>query len=279
MDEAEDSREKVKRIQVQHHDEEGWLQSGETGNMKTELIYEDREILVVYKPAGFATQTAGIGHADVVSELKNYIWQTDRKTEQTKPAGNTQPYLGVIHRLDQPVEGLLVFARNARAAAHLSRQLQRQDAEGGFCKCYYAVVCGRPPELEGRLEDYLRKRDGRAEIMELSSKEGSGWEARRACLRYRILQILDRPEIALADIRLETGRFHQIRAQMAHGGMALLGDRKYGDDKSLRIGGELDIQNAALCAYRLEFVHPVSGGKMEFQVKPGGKAFSFFSQL
>ena len=140
MDEAEDSREKVKRIQVQHHDEEGWLQSGETGNMKTELIYEDREILVVYKPAGFATQTAGIGQADVVSELKNYIWQTDRKTEQTKPAGNTQPYLGVIHRLDQPVEGLLVFARNARAAAHLSRQLQRQDAEGGFCKDYGIIV-------------------------------------------------------------------------------------------------------------------------------------------
>ena len=129
------------------------------------------------------------------------------------------------------------------------------------------------------MEDYLRKRDGRAEIMELSSKEGSGWEARRACLRYRILQILDRPEIALADIRLETGRFHQIRAQMAHGGMALLGDSQYGADNSLRIGGELDLQNAALCAYRLEFVHPVSGGKMEFQVKPGGKAFSFFSQL
>lgn len=307
--------------------------------MKTEIIYEDGDILVIYKPAGIATQSGDVGRQDVAGELKNYIRQTERKSGQIKPG---EPYLGVIHRLDQPVEGLLVFARNKKAAASLNRQLQErqaipasgtqpgkraaapgsqsmkkaasgdqsmqeaafpetqsvqkataprthsmqeatarsssqnpsfQDSGSGFCKYYYTVIYGLPEKEECKLEGWLCKKDGRAEIA------GHIPESRIARLQYSILQKLEPQNISLADIQLETGRFHQIRAQMAHSGMPLLGDLKYGSEASKALSGKLAIRNVALCAYRLEFLHPVTGKKMRFQVKPKGMAFSFFSQL
>ena len=301
--------------------------------MRTEIVYEDEAILVVYKPAGLAVQTADVGRQDVVSELKNDICRKEacgakdyvsrdkagklkydvcRKEAEERRGRQAMPYLGVIHRLDQPVEGLLVFARNPKAAAGLSAQLQDRDA--GFGKHYYAVLYGCPAAGSGRLEDDICKRGSRAEIVEsrpgktgavaraasgrngiadnaggrpAKSKEQpmpgkgnqGGTDARRAMLEYRILQILDPPGIALADIRLETGRFHQIRAQMAHGGMPLLGDLKYGSEASMEAGRRLNVRNAALCAYRLEFVHTITGKKMDFQVKPRGAVFSLFSQF
>ena len=96
--------------------------------MKTEIIFEDKDILVAYKPAGLATQTARVGQQDMVSELKNYLWQKRMITGAA--LGRPAPYLGVIHRLDQPVEGLLVFALNAKAAGALTEQLQEQGQTG-----------------------------------------------------------------------------------------------------------------------------------------------------
>lgn len=268
--------------------------------MRTEIVYEDNAVLVVYKPAGLATQTASVGRQDVVSELKNYIRQTEKRTGKNM---RSAPYLGVIHRLDQPVEGLLVFAKNPKTAAGLSAQLQKREEEAGFCKHYYAVLCGRPAETGGALEDYLRKKDGRAEIEERQSGKTMCSDVRRARLQYSILQTVDlaeivpqvigtepdrvnqtgarmkHGEIALADVRLETGRFHQIRAQMAHGGTPLLGDLKYGNVESMEAGRKLNVRNVALCAYRLEFLHPVTGRKMDFHIKPRGEVFSLFSQL
>lgn len=247
--------------------------------MKTEILYEDDAVLVVYKPAGLATQTAGVGCQDVVSELKNYIRQTENKAGKSS---RSAPYLGVIHRLDQPVEGLLVFAKNSKAAAGLSAQLQHREAAAGFCKHYYAVLYGHPADTEGELEDVLCKKDGRAEIVECRPEEQEkvmGPEARKARLQYCILQAADEPKIALADVRLETGRFHQIRAQMAHGGMPLLGDLKYGSKESVEAGRKLNVRNVALCAYRLEFLHPVTGRKMDFHINPKGEVFSLFSQF
>lgn len=303
--------------------------------MRTEIVYEDDFLLVVYKPAGLATQTASVGRQDVVSELKNYIRQTENSARKNI---RSAPYLGVIHRLDQPVEGLLVFAKNPKEASRLSGQLQEED--GGFCKHYYAVLYGCPGERSGELEDYLCKKDGRAEIADCRPErrevpgsdaigKGSGAEegkkTRKARLHYHIMQTVDiskmissdiwlKPnggnrigtwmmqdgvaladrvpetggfhqdhtrkrhgEIALADIRLETGRFHQIRAQMAHGGMPLLGDLKYGSEESIETGRKLNVRNVALCAYRLEFVHPVTGRKMDFRINPKGDVFSLFS--
>lgn len=243
--------------------------------MKTEIIYEDKDILVVRKPAGLATQTAKVGQQDVVSELKNYLRQT---------------YLGVIHRLDQPVEGLLVFAKNRNAAAGLTAQLQRQGEGGSLHKRYIAALCGKPSENEGRFVDYLYKDEsGKAIVIEDAGASGksdaqkdagaSGKSdirkdtalsgAKRAVLSYRILQTLDSPaEFALAEICLETGRFHQIRAQMAHHGYPLLGDVKYGDDRTKSLSQSLDIKNVALCACCLEFVHPVSKKRLSFRIEP-----------
>ena len=102
--------------------------------MRTEILYEDKSIVVVRKPAGLAVQSAGIGQPDVVSELKSYL----AKLPGAVRSGKGEPYLGIVHRLDQPVEGLLVFAKDKKAAAALSKQL----TEGALNKHYYAVLCG-----------------------------------------------------------------------------------------------------------------------------------------
>lgn len=273
--------------------------------MKTVIIYEDKDIIVVQKPAGLATQTAKIGQPDVVSELKNYLAtqksQNEAQTSQVKARNlqNAQKpdlYLGVVHRLDQPVEGLLVFAKNKAAAANLTRQL----ANATLNKQYYAVICGQPSEKEGELVDYLIKEDNRARVVtgqqiKLQTKEPTGQsaqhragqraklqeapqDAKKAVLQYKILQEISTPEaLTLADIHIDTGRFHQIRAQMAHGGMALLGDAKYADTQTVEVGQRLGIRNVVLCAYCLTLKHPVTGKQMSFRIKPEGKAFSYFN--
>jgi len=352
--------------------------------MLTEIVYEDKEVLVVRKPAGLATQTARVGQQDVVSELKNYLRHSagsfvsndisggcgkpgsggkaygcgkpgsDGKAYGCgkpgsggkaygcgKPGGNgknhgsgkAEPYLGVIHRLDQPVEGLLVFAKNRAAACCLTEQLQGQDEEeNGFSKHYHAVLCGIPARNTGRLTDILSKEsvmvgthreyravvngvaqeadilrenvrptdagsvrisptdvasvsvssanDGSAGIPSVPGHSGENLSSgHRAELEYEILQVREAEGLSLADIRLITGRFHQIRAQMAHAGTPLLGDMKYGSEASKALARGLGVRYVALCACSLEFRHPVSGKRMEFRIEPKNPAFSFFSQL
>lgn len=242
--------------------------------MKTEMIYEDKDLLVIRKPAGLATQSAGVGQADVVSELKNYLARTS--------GSKGQPYLGIIHRLDQPVEGLLVFAKNKNAAAALTKQLGGQENSGLLNKQYYAVFCGKPSDKEGVLVDYMYKgTDGKAVVVKKKSvtESSEGQRGAKAVLHYRILQtviISTGEELSLADINIETGRFHQIRAQMANAGMALLGDVKYGDEETKECSAKLGVRTVALCAYKLSFIHPVSGETLSFETKPETKGFSFF---
>lgn len=227
--------------------------------MKTEIIYEDRELLVVRKPAGLATQTARVGQADVVSELKNY---------------SRSPYLGIVHRLDQPVEGLLVFARTRGAAAALSGQL----AEGTLNKQYYAVICGKPVSEQGELADYLYKdglNTGRAVVVEEQERFRFP-DAREAVTQYRLLQYAEETDLSLMEIHIDTGRFHQIRAQMSHAGMALLGDAKYGNDAVQKRGKELGVRHVALCAYSIAFQHPSRKEEIRFRIRPKGKAFTGF---
>lgn len=233
--------------------------------MKTKIIFEDKDLLVIQKPAGLATQTARVDQPDVVSELKNYL--------------GGSAYLGIVHRLDQPVEGLLVFGKNKSATASLTAQLQRQDMGSTMNKRYYCVICGKASATEGQLVNYLYKNsDGKAVVLSVEDATKDS-RAKRAVLQYRILkeaEISTSVFLSLADIHIDTGRFHQIRAQMAHGGMCLLGDGKYGDRNAREISEQLGIRGAALCAYSLEFVHPVSKEKMIFQIKPQGKGFSYF---
>lgn len=217
------------------------------------LVYEDSQIIVCHKPAGIATQTSHVGSFDLVSLLKNYLAASSRSG--TKPAsGPSAPYLAVIHRLDQPVEGLLVFAKTPAAARELNRQL----ATSGFGKYYRALVNGIPSPLEGTLEDYLVS-DGRANITRVCKKDTPG--AKFARLSYKVIE--SRDGLSLVDIVLDTGRRHQIRVQMAHLGCPLAGDRKYG------VCEPADRENAEplrLCAYKLTFYHPKDKRKMCFEL-------------
>ena len=219
------------------------------------IVYEDKDMLVCYKPAGLPTQSAKVSSPDLVSELKNHL------------AKKGESYLAVIHRLDQPVEGLLVFAKNKEAAKNLNEQLKKSK----FDKTYYAVAFNQPVVQEGMLEDYMVKDGTQAKIV-TSDTPG----AKKAVLHYKLITM--KKGKALYEVRLETGRFHQIRAQMAHAGMPLLGDKKYAD-LAIRIYSETHgIQNVALCAFKLKLRHPKSGEEMLFVIKPTGGVFREFQE-
>lgn len=218
--------------------------------MKTEILYEDDTIVVIKKPAGLATQTSKIGEPDVVSELKRYLAES----------GKRNLYIGVVHRLDQPVEGLLVFAKSKDAAAGLTRQL----SQGTLNKRYYALVCGKPEEKEGELVDYLVKEGNLAKVVSADTPE-----AKKAVLQYKVMKTM--PEgLALLDVHIDTGRFHQIRVQMSHAGMPLLGDTKYGSEASIAFSREVGVRQVALYAYELEFKHPITKKAMHYELKPEG---------
>jgi len=246
--------------------------------MKTEIVYEDDHVLVAYKPAGLAVQTAGAGQMDMVSELKNYLHQKRKKAGTESGRGSVEAsYLGIIHRLDQPVEGLLAFGKTKQAASLLSRQLQKQEGIESFHKEYCAVVCGKPAQTEAVLTDLLVKDKGNvAVVVDQNGDKQLLSQAKKAVLEYCVRETAMSNQLALVDIRLQTGRFHQIRAQMAHAGLPLLGDMKYGTVEALQAARVLGVSQVSLCACSLEFPHPVSGKRLSFQVKPRGKAFSFF---
>lgn len=238
--------------------------------MQKNIIYEDESMIVVYKPAGIATQTARIGQRDMVSELKNYL------SGKPEYQGRGEPYLGVVHRLDQPVSGILVFAKAKEAAAGLSSQV----SSGRMQKYYYAVVCGVPPMDGQQLEDYLYK-DGKTN-KSLIVKD-SFPDAKKAKLSYKkikTMMILENGrEVTLVEVRLFTGRHHQIRAQLAYHGMPLLGDSKYGSEDSRLLSREIGCRDVALCAYKLILQHPVMKKEMVFERQPREEIFlPFFTR-
>lgn len=227
------------------------------------IIFEDREILVCHKPAGLAVQNARIGTMDMESMVKNYL--SLRQPENLRQPEKV-PYAAVVHRLDQPVEGILVFAKTQKAAKELSAQI----SSGKMKKEYLAVTYGNVQKTEGILEDYLKK-DGRNNTSSVVKAGTPG--GKKARLQYRLVDKCkdeNGKEKFLVRILLDTGRHHQIRVQMAHAGMPLAGDRKYGD-------GEIGGRFPGLCSAALTFVSPSSKKKLEFQVNPKGEAFRGFS--
>ena len=224
--------------------------------MQTQIVYEDEAVLVIRKPAGLATESTGIGQKDVVSELKNYV---------AKKNPGKMPYLGVVHRLDQPVEGLLVFAKTKKAAENLTAQL----GKGTLKKEYLAVVCGKVPENSGRLVDYLAKEKGMGVV-----KDAADPQAKKAVLTY--MKKAETEKFTLLAVQIETGRFHQIRAQLSHAGFPILGDEKYGSEESKELSREKKIRFTALCAASLSFRHPVAGKVMTFTTMPQNPAFADF---
>ena len=230
--------------------------------MKTNILYEDSHLFVIHKPAGLAVQSARVGQMDCEGELKNYLARQGER-----------PYIGLVHRLDQPVEGVLAVARTKEAATKLNKQL----AAGTLNKKYLAVVhLEKEVEETDSFTDYLMKDGQIAKIVSsnIIKEEKNGKDVKEARLNYQILQ--RKSNLALVDIVIETGRFHQIRCQMAHHGMPLIGDAKYGSSTSQEISLKEGIRQVALCANRIAFKHPVTGKELSFEVKPENKAFANF---
>ena len=204
----------------------------------------------------------------MVSELLNYLNKKDGNR-----SSETEPYIGLVHRLDQPVSGLLVFAKTKEAAAFLSKQMDN----GKFGKHYYAVVLGKPQKDKGVLEDYLYK-DAHSNMTKVVDKTFP--EAKNAVLEYSTVKTLwaieNDTEATLLDIKLQTGRHHQIRVQLSNAGMPILGDTKYGSIRSKEFSRDSACRNVALCAYKLSFVHPVTKETMTFERTPEDDIFEAF---
>lgn len=232
-----------------------------TGKIEDCILYEDQEILVCHKPAGLAVQNARIGAMDMESALKNYL--------ALQQSAGRIPYLGIVHRLDQPVEGVLVFAKTPQAAEKLSRQTADHTME----KIYLAVTYHKPGKEEGTLEDFLKK-DGKTNTSSVTAPGVPG--SKKSRLFYKLEEAVyeekEGKEKYLLRIRLETGRHHQIRVQTAHAGFPLAGDLKYGTPGKTRV-------SLGLCAETLTFWHPSAKKKMNFRIKPEGEAFAGFASI
>ena len=217
------------------------------------ILYEDNHIIVAIKPSGVLSQSDGSSAPDMLTILKAYI-----KEKYQKPG---EVYLGLVHRLDRPVSGVMVFARTSKAASRLSEQIRTRKVE----KIYRCVVRGIL-EGGGRLENFISKDESR-NIVTVSDVEKPGFKA--CYLDYKALAAKD--GMTLTEVKLGTGRSHQIRAHMAHAGHPLIGDQKYGkkDERT---------KDIALEAYKLSFEHPVKREFITFEAPiPGSYPWSLFA--
>lgn len=224
-------------------------------NPNCDILYEDNSIIVCHKKAGIPVQTKDVRVVDMESVVKNYL---------SREMGIRQPYLAVVHRLDQPVEGVLVFAKTKAAAADLSRQISGKEAE----KYYLAVTEGRFKEEKGRLKDFLLK-DGRTNTSRVVNRDTPG--SKEAVLDYEVLETVN--DRQLVKIRLLTGRHHQIRVQLSQAGHPIVEDTKYNPLYQNRKGN----YKISLCAVSISFYHPEKKEKVVYQICPDSKIFSGFT--
>lgn len=208
------------------------------------ILYEDNHIIVVLKPQMVACCPDESGDDNLFDCVKRYI-----KTAYNKP-GNV--YLGLVHRLDRPTGGVMVFAKTSKAAARLTEQM----TSGGFEKKYYAVLCGVPNKERATLVNYLRKNSVNNTVYVCTESEDG---AKYASLAYEIKDA--KGGLSLAEITLHTGRTHQIRVQTAAINCPVYGDMRYGGEKAVK--GKL-----ALWAYSLRFPHPTTGEALRFMIEP-----------
>lgn len=227
-----------------------------------EILFEDDEIIVVKKDALMAVETKKIMEEDMVLRLKNHIYQISGEQKE--------PYLGIVHRLDQPVEGVMVFAKTPKAASLLSSQIR----DGRMKKYYLAVTQGILETQKGICSDFILM-DSKKNRSRIARKEEKN--AKKAILKYELWKTLSGKNAEdtknLVRIELITGRHHQIRLQMSHLGCPLWNDVKYG------FQGEKTGNSIALCAYRLSFEYGKSLERVEYQICPSGDVFQNFSDV
>jgi 23S rRNA pseudouridine1911/1915/1917 synthase len=206
-----------------------------------QILFEDKHLIAVNKPAGVLSQPDGSNRPDVLTLAKSYL-------QKAKP-GQREPYLGLLHRLDMPVSGVMLLAKSSSAAASLSEQIRKRSIQ----KTYQAVVEGDPPE-NGYLSDHLVKNTS-TNIVEVVPSDTK--RARLAELFFVKKQ--KRTQHSLLEVTIITGRPHQIRIQLAHAGYPVLGDHKYGSGS---------IENIALHSFLLTFRNPISNKKQSVKAEP-----------
>ena len=216
------------------------------------ILFEDEYILAAVKPQAMPAQADKTGDPDFLSELEAFAGQP----------------LGLLHRLDRPVGGVMLFAKDKKAEAVLAKDLQ----ENRLNKRYLTVLCGKLPFEMGTLEDYLLK-NTRTNLSEVVSKDRKG--AKKAILHYKRIaeKETDMGILTLAEIKLETGRHHQIRVQTSHAGFPIWGDKKY--HRNFKLKGKTDI---ALWSYKLEGIHPKTKRPFTLTAKPEKEPFTFFAE-
>ena len=206
------------------------------------IIYEDNHLLIVHKPANMPVCEDSSKDTDLLSKLKEYIKIKYNKT------GNI--YLGLVHRLDRPVEGIIVFAKTSKSASRLSNQIQQKQLK----KTYYAIVENKPPK-EGTFINYLTKNEKNNTSYVTNEKKG-----KKSILNYETINTKN--NLSLVKINLQTGRHHQIRVQFSHNNYPLYGDHKYNknfikDNKT----------NIALISKKIEFYHPTTKELLQFEIE------------
>lgn len=220
----------------------------EDGKVMINVLYEDNHLIVVEKEINIPTQADNSGDLDLLTMVKQYL-----KDKYHKP-GNV--YLGLIHRLDRPVGGVMVFAKTSKAASRLSEQVRTHNLR----KKYYAVVENKIEE-SFILKDKLLK-NSKTNMVEVNAK------GKDAELSFKLIKRTN--NLSLVDINLMTGRSHQIRVQMAHHGNPLYGDQKY--NRNAKVGEQI-----ALFAYSLSFYHPITKEWLTFELPlPKRKPFNMF---
>ena len=225
--------------------------------MKERILYEDNHLIIVNKRSSEIVQGDKTGDLPLSEMVKAYL-----KSEYRKP-GNV--FLGIVHRIDRPTSGVVIFAKTGKALSRMNRVLQ----EGRMEKIYWAVVDALPPGKEGTLEHYItRNRKQNKSYASLEKKSG----AKSAKLDYRVVGVTKR--YFLLEIRIYTGRHHQIRAQLAAVGCRIKGDMKYGFPRSNPGGG------IYLHARKVGFIHPVTGNTIEITAPvPQDALWSEFKSL
>jgi 23S rRNA pseudouridine1911/1915/1917 synthase len=243
-----------------------------------DIVYEDNYIIACIKPYGVPSQADKTYGVDMITMVKEYLYEKSESEEE--------PYVAVINRLDRPVAGIILFAKDESTAAKLSDMVQDREIQ----KFYQVVVQGYMEDAEGDLSDYLLH-DKKKNITQVVTKGTKG--AKYAELHYEVLDELDTDEgpISYLLVELKTGRHHQIRCQMAAHGLPVWGDTKYGSSgskgksgKGRNVSGRGNGKKQAgyeigLYSTRIEFTHPVTGEDIFLHREPEGKAFDIMDQM